>query len=140
MKCSIAVKEMSNKRFLRIAWQLLRSLYLERETAAFKGSKNQTKRTITAWKDFQVLRDLKDFACSPKGKQINEVMTEVHQTTSSLEIGNFHSPLFLTRAQEGIPQNPWEKNDGCNEEVILSANALLSWGISYHNITLKLNT
>lgn len=129
VKCYIAVKEISNKPFIRIPCQLW-SLYLKREIAGLKGPKNQTKRTITAWKNFQVMRDLKDFDCLPKRKQINEVMIEVHKTTSGLEIGNFHSPRFLTQAQEGIQWNPQEKNDGCNEKVILSSNTLLNWGIS----------
>lgn len=136
MKCYIAVKETCNKPFIRIPCQLW-SPYLKREIAGFK---NQTKRTTTAWKNFQVMKDLKDFACLPKRKQINEVTIEVHKTTSGLEIGNFHSPRFLTQAQEGIQWNPQETNDRCNEKVILSPNTLLNWRISYHNIILKPNT
>lgn len=48
LKCHIAVTEISNKAFIRAPRQL-KSLYIKREIAGFKGAK-QTKRTITAWK------------------------------------------------------------------------------------------
>lgn len=78
MKCYIAAKEISNKPFIRIPCQLV-SLDLKRETAAFKGSKSKTKRTIKAWKHFQVMRGLKDFDCLLKRKQINEIIIQVHK-------------------------------------------------------------
>lgn len=77
-------------------------LCLQRDTAAFKESKNQPNETITAWKNSQVMSDLKDFECLPQRKHTNEIMIEAHKAVSGLEIRNFHSPHSLTQAQEGI--------------------------------------
>lgn len=70
------------------------------------GPRISQKEQLQHGKNFQVMRDLKDLDCLPKRKQRNEIMIEVHKTTSGLETRKLPLTSFLNASTRGHSMKP----------------------------------